>query len=115
MQKVKPNITIDDLEKIDIRVGKILKAEDVENSRKLVRMTVDFGDFQRNILSGMKPERENIKELEGKQALFVVNLEPRKMAGEMSEGMIYDLGYNDGINPVLTVPEAPVPNGVQAG
>ena len=47
MQKVKPNITIDDLEKIDIRVGKILKVEDVENSRKLVRMTVDFGDFQR--------------------------------------------------------------------
>ena len=63
----------------------------------------------------MKPERENIKELEGKQALFVVNLEPRKMAGEMSEGMIYDLGYNDGINPVLAIPEAPVPNGVQAG
>lgn len=115
MQKVKPNITIDDLEKIDIRVGKILKAEDVENSRKLVRMTVDFGDFKRNILSGMKPEREDIKELEGKQALFVVNLEPRKMAGEMSEGMIYDLGYNDGINPVLAVPEDEVPNGVQAG
>lgn len=113
---VKPNITIDDLDKIDIRVGRIVLVEDVENSKKLIKMTVDFGDFTRTILSGMKEEREDPKaEIEGKQALFVVNMASRKMAGEVSEGMIYDIGYEDGILPVLAVPESEVPNGVRLG
>jgi tRNA-binding EMAP/Myf-like protein len=63
----------------------------------------------------MKQEREQVKEIEGKQALFVVNLEPRKMAGEMSEGMLFDIGYADGIAPALAVPERAVPNGSRAG
>ena len=113
---VKPNITIDDLDKIDIRVGTIVLVEDVEKSKKLIKMTVDFGDFTRTILSGLKEEREDPKaEIEGKQALFVVNMAPRKMAGEVSEGMIYDIGYEDGIVPVLAVPESEVPNGVRLG
>lgn len=113
---VKPNITIDDLDKLDIRVGRIVLVEDVEKSKKLIKMTVDFGGFTRTILSGMKEEREDPKaEIEGKQALFVVNLAPRKMAGEVSEGMIYDIGYEDGIVPVLAVPESAVPNGVRLG
>lgn len=113
---VKPLITIDDLDKLDIRVGRIVLVEDVEKSGKLIKMTVDFGGFTRTILSGMKEEREDPKaEIEGKQALFVVNLAPRKMAGEVSEGMIYDIGYEDGILPVLAVPERDVPNGVRLG
>ena len=60
-------------------------------------------------------ERANPKEIEGKQALFVVNLEPKKMAGELSEGMLFDIGYADSITPVLAVPEKPVPNGTRAG
>ncbi|MDY3980260.1 tRNA-binding protein [Paraeggerthella sp. Marseille-Q4926] len=113
---VKPLITIDDLDKLDIRVGHIVLVEDVEKSSKLIKMTVDFGGFTRTILSGMKEEREDPKaEIEGKQALFVVNLAPRKMAGEVSEGMIYDIGYEDGILPVLAVPERDVPNGVRLG
>mgnify|MGYP002600469475 FL=1 len=113
---VKPLITIDDLAKLDIRVGRIVLVEDVEKSSKLIKMTVDFGGFTRTILSGMKEEREDPKaEIEGKQALFVVNLAPRKMAGEVSEGMIYDIGYEDGILPVLAVPERDVPNGVRLG
>ena len=51
----------------------------------------------------------------GLQALFVVNLPPRKMAGELSEGMLFDIGYADGVTPVLAVPEQPVPNGSRAG
>lgn len=112
---VKPTIAFEDLEKIDIRVGTIQTVEDVENSRKLCRLTVDFGDFQRTILCGMKKEREDPKEIEGMQALFVVNLEPRKIAGEYSEGMVYDIGYEDGILPVLAVPEKKVPNGTRLG
>ena len=113
---IKPTISLDQIDKIDVRVGTILAVEDVTNSEKLVRLSVDFGDHKRIVLVGVKRERENPRaELEGKQALFVVNLEPRKMAGEISEGMIFDLGYADGITPVLAQPEKPVPNGTRAG
>lgn len=113
---VKPTIKFDELEKLDIRVGTIEKVEDVEGSDKLVRLTVDFGEFKRNILVGMKKEREDVKgEVEGRQALFIVNLEPRKMMGEMSEGMLFDIGYSNEITPVLAMPEKIVPNGVCAG
>ncbi len=103
------------LAKIDIRVGTIVRVEDVENSEKLVRLVVDFGDHERRILAGMKKERSNPREIEGRQALFVVNLAPRKMMGEISDGMLFDIGYADGITPVLAVPERPVPNGSRAG
>ena len=112
---VKPLITIAELEKIDIRAGTIVSVEDVTGSDKLVRLIVDFGDHQRSILAGMKRERANPKAIAGAQALFVVNLEPRKMLGEMSQGMLFDIGYADGIRPVLAVPESSVPNGMRAG
>jgi len=112
---VKPAVKYDDLAKLDIRVGKIEKVEDIEKSDKLVRLTVDFGDHKRKILVGMKKERENPQEIEGLQALFVVNLEPKEMMGELSEGMLFDIGYSNNIAPVLAVPENPVPNGVNAG
>ena len=113
---IKPSISFEYLEKIDIRVGTILAVEDIVNSDKLVRLKVDFGDHTRSILVGMKKERQNPKaEIEGKQALFVVNLESRKMAGELSEGMVFDIGYADKLVPVLALPEKPVPNGTRAG
>lgn len=112
---VKLNITMEVLDRIDVRVGTIDLVEDVSGSDRLVKLIVDFGDQRRTILAGMKKERTNPKEIEGKQALFVVNLEPRKMFGELSHGMLFDLGYADGIKPVLAVPEVPVPNGVRAG
>jgi tRNA-binding protein len=112
---IKPTISLDLLNQIDIRVGTIELVEDVPGSDKLVKLTVDFGDHKRNILVGMKEERRNPKEVEGKQALFVVNLEPKRMMGEISEGMLFDLGYADGITPVLAVPEKHVPNGTRAG
>ena len=112
---VKPAATLADLEKIDIRVGTILAVEEVSGSDKLVRLIVDFGDHQRNILAGMKQERADPASIRGQQALFVVNLEPRKIMGETSEGMLFDIGYADGVQPVLAVPESIVPNGTRAG
>ena len=113
---LKPIISFEDFEKLDIRAGTIVKVEDVEGSDKLVRLTVDFGEFKRNILVGMKQERVDVKaEIAGKQALFIVNLAPKKMMGELSEGMLFDIGYSNGITPVLAVPEKEVPNGVCAG
>ena len=112
---IKPIISLDTLERIDVRVGTIERVEDVKGSAKLVKLTVDFGDHKRTILAGMKQEREDPKGIEGKQALFVVNLEPRKMMGEVSEGMLFDIGYADELMPVLAVPEREVPNGSRAG
>jgi tRNA-binding EMAP/Myf-like protein len=76
---------------------------------------VSFGDHERTIVAGLKKERRDPGEIEGKQALFVVNLAPRKMKGVLSEGMVLDIGYADGLVPVLAVPEAPVPDGSRAG
>ena len=80
-----------------------------------MKLTVNFGDHTRTILAGIKKERTDPREVEGRQALFVVNLEPRKMAGEVSEGMLFDIGYADGVTPSLAVPERRVPNGTRAG
>ena len=112
---VKPVVPLAALEALDVRVGTIEKVDEVPKSDKLLRLTVGFGDHRRTILAGMKQERENPKEIEGRQALFVVNLEPRRMMGELSEGMLFDLGSADGLVPVLAVPERPVPDGTRAG
>ena len=112
---IKPTISLDTLNQIDIRVGTILAVADVPNSDKLVQLRVSFGDHERTIVAGMKTERANPREIEGKQALFVLNLEPRKMRGVLSEGMLFDIGYADGVRPVLAVPETPVPDGTRAG
>lgn len=112
---LKHTIELDVLEQIDIRVGTIVTVEEVRGSDKLMRLTVDFGSFQRTILAGLKQERENPREIEGRQALFVVNLAPKKMMGEISEGMLFDIGYSDGLVPALAVPEREVPNGSRAG
>lgn len=112
---VKPALSLEVLNQIDIRVGTILAVGDIPNSDKLVQLRVSFGDHQRTIVAGMKMERANPQEIVGKQALFVVNLEPRKMRGILSEGMLFDIGYADGIRPVLATPENPVPDGTRAG
>ena len=128
---VKPTIKFQDLDKLDIRVGTIEEVVDIENSDKLVKLIVNFGDHKRNIVVGLKKERENPKEIEGKQALFVVNLESKEMMGVKSEGTLFDastllsinpepaervdIGYSDGIIPVLAVPEKKVPDGTKAG
>ena len=112
---VKPSVGMEAVEALDIRVGTIDRVEDIPGSRSLVCLVVDFGDHERRILAGLKEERDEPTSLLGTQALFVVNLEPKRMMGELSEGMLFDIGYADGIKPVLSVPEEPVPNGSRAG
>lgn len=112
---IKPLVPMAALDVLDIRVGTIERVEPVPHSEKLMRLIVHFGNHTRTILAGIRKERENPREIEGKQALFVVNLEPRRMAGELSEGMLFDIGYADKINPVLAMPERQVPNGTRAG
>jgi tRNA-binding protein len=111
---IKPIIPIDLLNQVDIRVGTIESVSEVPGSDKLVALRVHFGDHSRTIVAGLKLERANPAEIVGKQTLFVVNLEPRKMRGAVSEGMLLDIGYADGIRPVLAQPESPVPDGTRA-
>lgn len=112
---VKPSISAEYLDKVDIRVGTIAQVRDFPGSDRLVTLTVDFGDHRRQVIAGLKQEREDPREVEGRQALFVVNLEPRRIRGEVSEAMLFDVGYPDGMVPVLAVPERPVPNGSRLG
>ena len=100
---------------LDIRVGTIASAEPVKGSRKLAKLRVSFGDHDRTILAGILQERPALESLIGHQALFVVNLPPKQMAGVTSEGMLFDLGYADGVQPALAVPEFPVADGTRAG
>lgn len=112
---IKPVIKLEVLNQIDVRVGTILSVKEVPGSDNLMELRVDFGDHSRSVVAGIRKERENPCEIEGKQALFVVNLEPRKMRGLVSEAMLFDISYVDGVRPVLAVPENPVPNGTRAG
>ncbi|MBT8489385.1 MAG: tRNA-binding protein [Gemmatimonadetes bacterium] len=112
---VKPIVPFSALEALDIRLGTIEAVDDVPESNKLVALRVSFGDHERTILAGLKKERIDPGALIGQQALFVVNLEPRRMAGMKSEGMLFDIGYADGLPPALANPEHRLPDGARAG
>jgi len=97
-------ITFEDFKKIDFRVGKVLKAENIEGAETLIRLTVDFGEHgKRTILSGIK-KWYTPKDLKGKIFAFVFNLEPKKMMGEESQGMIMAAETDDGEECVLLAP-----------
>jgi len=82
-------IHFNDFEKIEIKVGAILTAEKVENSEKLLRLSVDFGEpLPRQVISGIAKTFTEPSKLAGKQFLFVTNLEPRKIMGMESQAMI---------------------------
>jgi tRNA-binding protein len=112
---IKPIVSLEAVEALDVRVGTILRVDEVPKSDRLVRLTVDFGDHTRSIVAGLKKERADPREIEGRQALFVVNLEPKVLRGERSEGMLFDIGFSDGIPPALAVPERPIHNGTRCG
>lgn len=101
-------INYEHFSKIKIRVGTIESCEKLPNADKLLKLIIDFGDERRQILSAIaewyKPE-----DLIGKQIPVLVNLEPRMMRGEESQGMILAADSNDG--PVLLLPEKKLENG----
>jgi tRNA-binding protein len=100
---------------LDVRVGTIEAVDAIEQSRKLMKLTVRFGDHQRTIVAGLRQERPDPQALVGRQALFIVNMPPKVLAGVESQGMLFDIGHADGLTPVLAIPEMPVPDGTRAG
>jgi len=105
---MKSELKFDDFVKLDLRVGKIVECTNLEKSDKLFKLKVDFGDFQRQILSGIR-DYYNLSDLRGKQAVFIINLPARKIRGELSEGMI--LCADDGKNIIFISPEKKIKNG----
>ena len=93
---VKENIQFDTFEKLDIRVGTVLECEKVPKADKLLRFLLDDGLQQRIILSGIAAYYPNPAELVGRQVCFIANLEPRKLRGIFSEGMILSAENADG-------------------
>ena len=87
VKPLKPEVTIDDFSKLDIRIGKVLAAEKMEKSNKLLKLTVNSGLDTRTILSGIA-QYYTPEEMVGKQVTFIANLAPRKMMGLESQGMI---------------------------
>jgi methionine--tRNA ligase beta chain len=109
-------ITIDDFAKLDIRIGRVAEATEVEGSDKLVRCVVDFGELgQRIILSGIKKWYKP-EDLVGKLLPYVVNLEPKEMFGEKSQGMLIaaaPIDENGEKQAVLFVPDKVVALGTK--
>lgn len=102
-------ITIDDIKKLDVRVGKIVSVEVVDGADKLYKFMVDVGEESpRQILSAIREYFPEGETLVGRSLLFVVNLEPRKLRGFESQGMLLAVGDE---RPIFLVPDGDVPPG----
>lgn len=103
-------ITIDDFKKIELKAVKVISAERVEGSEKLLKLEVDLGDEKRQIVSGIA-KSYNPEDLVGKEIIIVANLEPRSLMGLESQGMVLAAGSEAG--PVLLIPEKEVAPGTK--
>ncbi len=91
--------TIDDFKNIEIRIGKILEAERIPESEKMLKLRVDFGEEEsRQVLTGIGPYVEDLGTLIGMQCPFVTNLPPRTMLGLESQAMILCVTHGDHIS-----------------
>ncbi len=95
IKPIKPEIVFDDFAKLDIRIGRVIAAEKMEKSNKLLKLTVDSGLDTRTILSGIA-QHYSPEEMIGRQVTFIANLAPRKMMGLLSQGMILMAEDQDG-------------------
>lgn len=105
-------ISIDDVSKVEIRIGKILSAEKVEGSEKLLKLSVDFGEENpRQVVSGIAKQYTDPSVLVGASYPFVTNLEPRVIKGLESQAMIIAASHEEKI--ALMTPTLEVPPGTQ--
>jgi len=106
------NIKYDDFAKVDLRVGTIKKAEDIESADKLYKLEVEIGSETRTICAGIKQHYKK-EDLKGKQIIVVSNLEPRKMKGIESQGMLLAAVSEDHSKVVLLCPDKKVDSGLK--
>lgn len=101
-------ISFEDFKKLDIKIGKVVSAERVPDTDKLIKLIFDMGDGERQVVAGIA-ESHNPEDLIGKEMPVLTNLEPRELKGEMSNGMI--LAADADGKPVLLYPEEEIPPG----
>ena len=109
MLPVKPEITIDEVDKLDLRPAKVVAAEEVKKSDKLLKLTLQMGDEQRTIVSGIRP-KYSAEQMVGRTIVIVANLKPAKIRGVESQGMILAVG-DEGVDALLST-DVPVESGV---
>jgi len=105
-------IDFNKFKEVELRVAKIISAEHVEGSEKLLKLQVSLGEEERQILAGIGKNHEP-EELVGKQIIIVANLEPRMMMGLESRGML--LAASDEGGPILLTTEKEVNSGADVG
>lgn len=103
-------ISFEDFQKLDLRVAKITETEKVEGADKLLKLQIDMGGKQKQIVAGIA-EYYNAEELVGREIVVVVNLEPRTLKGVESQGML--LAADENGKPVLLMPDKEVPPGTK--
>jgi methionyl-tRNA synthetase len=103
------NITFEEFVKMELRVAEIKSCEDIEGADKLYKLTIDAGE-ERHIVAGIK-QHYTKEELVGKKIVIVANLEPRKLRGVMSHGMLLAASNEDKSAVVLLTLDRDVPNG----
>ncbi len=111
LEEKKPEITIDDFDKIQLQVGEVIACEEVKNSKKLLCSKVKIGSEVRQIVSGIKSQFSP-EDMVGKKVVVVTNLKPAKLAGVESQGMILCAEDADGKLSIVTT-ETPVPHGAE--
>jgi methionine--tRNA ligase beta chain len=110
MALIMDTITFEEFKKVEIRIGKVTAAELVADADRLLKLQVDFGEFKRQIVSGIA-ESFTPEEMVGKSLPFVVNLEYRKFKGQESQGMLMATGVDGKV--ILLEPAAEVPEGAE--
>lgn len=101
-------INYEDFKKVDLRVAKVLAAEKIEGSEKLLKLQIDLGEEQRQLVSGIAKSYAP-EDLIGKEIIIVANLEPRQIMGLESQGMLLAADHS---GPILLVPDKELPPGM---
>jgi methionyl-tRNA synthetase len=110
---MKPIITFDDFTKVEIAVGKIMTAEKIPDTDKLLKLSVSFGEETRQIVSGISTYFPDAQTLVGVKCMFVLNLEPRTIKGYESQGMLLAVSTPEGTFSLLK-PNEDIPEGTRA-
>ncbi len=103
-------VSYEEFAKLDIRIARVKKVEDIPGSKKLYKLTIDLGDEERTLVAGLKGYYSP-KELEGRKIVVLANLEPKKMMGVTSQGML--LAADDGETVSLLTPDRDVKPGAR--
>lgn len=103
-------VKLEEFQRLDIRVGKVLQAEPIQKSEKLILLKVDIGGEVRQLVAGLRPHYRP-EELVGKEVVVLANLEPKTLMGYVSQGML--LAAVDNGKPVLLIPEQEVKPGAK--